>query len=43
MKILIELAAYFDIFYPNLSFGMEKTDFKKFLDRSLKHWMEMLI
>jgi len=42
MKILIELA-YFDIFYPNLSFGMEKTVFKKFLYRSPKQWMEMLI
>jgi hypothetical protein len=41
MKILIELA-HFNIFYPNLSFGIEKTD-KKILDRSPKQWTKMLI
>jgi len=38
MKILIELA-YFNILYPNLSFGIEKRN-KKFLDSSPKHWTE---
>jgi len=39
MKILIELA-YFNILYPDHSFGIEKN---KFLDRSPKHWTEMLV